>query len=324
MKNIQIKKGDNKLKDLLVELLQTKKNIKKSKNLLNQVHRVIDKESIILQLRNEFNYIKRLNYNYKKYLDKIKNLLIEVTNNKNEIETLSHKLKEDYSDDIVIIEKYEQKIKMISMNSNDAKEINESIIKMKNNETKKLNVKLTEIESKVNLNNKEIEKQNNIIKSYKSKLQNEKKEFLKQEKEEFNKINKLKQKINYSEKQVKIIKDKIKVYDENNLIKKEVEIENEDMANNLLIKEDKECELNEKRILNEHLHFNIKTLSGEISKLTLKLKLLNENINSNTNTNTNTNNNTNNTTFNINHTNNSKNSNKNSPQRIKNKKLIRI
>ena len=59
MKNIQIKKGDNKLKDLLVELLQTKKNIKKSKNLLNQVHRVIDKESIILQLRNEFNYIKR-------------------------------------------------------------------------------------------------------------------------------------------------------------------------------------------------------------------------------------------------------------------------
>ena len=68
MKNIQIKKGDNKLKDLLVELLQTKKNIKKSKNLLNQVHKVIDKESIILQLRTEFNYNKRLNYNYKKYL----------------------------------------------------------------------------------------------------------------------------------------------------------------------------------------------------------------------------------------------------------------
>ena len=35
------------------------------------------------------------------------------------------------------------------MNSNDAKEINENIIKMKNNEIKKLNVKLTEIESKV-------------------------------------------------------------------------------------------------------------------------------------------------------------------------------
>ena len=51
-----------------------------------------------------------------------------------------------------------------------------------------------------------------------------KKEFLKKEREEFNKINKLKQKINYFEKQGKIIKDKIKVYD----VKKEVEIENED------------------------------------------------------------------------------------------------
>ena len=320
MKNLQIKKDENKLKDLIIELLQTKKNIKKSKNLLNQVHTIINKESIILQLRNEFNYIKRLNYNYKIYLDTIKNLVKEVTLNKNEIETLSHILREEYGDDIVIIDKYEKKIKMISMNTNEAKEINETIIKNKNNETKKLNVKLSEIESKISLNNKEIEKQNNIIKSYSNKLQNEKKELLKREKEQLNKIDKLKQKFNYYEKQIKIIKDKIKVYEENNPIKKEVEIENEDIANSLLKKEDKECELNEKRILNEHLHFNIKTISGEISKLTLKLKILNENTNSNTNTN----NNTSNTTFIINHTNDSKMSNKNSPQRIKNKRLIRI
>ena len=320
MKNLQVKRDENKLKDLIIELLQTKKNIKKSKNLLNQVHTVINKESIILQLRNEFNYIQKLNINYNKYLDTIKNLVKEITNNKNEIETLSHILREEYCDDIVIIEKYEKKIKMISMNTDDAKEINESIIKNKNNETKKWNSKLCEIESKISLNNKEIEKQNKIIKSYENKLQNEKKEFLKKEKEQLNRINKLKQKFNYYEKQIKIIEDKIKVYEQNNPIQKEVEIENEDIANSLLKKEDKECELNEKRILNEHLHYNIKTISGEISKLTLKLKILNENTNSNTNTN----NNTSNTTFIINHTNDSKMSNKNSPQRIKNKRLIRI
>ena len=277
MKNLQVKRDENKLKDLIIELLQTKKNIKKSKNLLNQVHTVINKESIILQLRNEFNYIQKLNINYNKYLDTIKNLVKEITNNKNEIETLSHILREEYSDDIVIIEKYEKKIKMISMNTDDAKEINESIIKNKNNETKKWNSKLCEIESKISLNNKEIEKQNKIIKSYENKLQNEKKEFLKKEKEQLNRINKLKQKFNYYEKQIKIIEDKIKVYEQNNPIQKEVEIENEDIANSLLKKEDKECELNEKRILNEHLHYNIKTISGEISKLTLKLKLFNEN-----------------------------------------------
>ena len=316
MKNHQVKRDENKLKDLIIELLQTKKNIKKSKNLLNQVHTVINKESIILQLRNEFNYIQKLNINYNKYLDTLKNLVKEITNNKNEIETLSHILREEYSDDIVIIEKYEKKIKMISMNTDDAKEINESIIKNKNNETKKWNSKLCEIESKISLNNKEIEKQNKIIKSYENKLQNEKKEFLKKEKEQLNRINKLKQKFNYYEKQIKIIEDKIKVYEQNNPIQKEVEIENEDIANSLLKKEDKECELNEKRILNEHLHYNIKTISGEISKLTLKLKLFNENSNSNTNTN--------NTTFIVNHTNDSKISTKNSLQKSKNKKLIRI
>ena len=316
MKNLQVKKDENKLKDLIIELLQTKKNIKKSKNLLNQVHTVINKESIILQLRNEFNYIQKLNINYNKYLDTLKNLVKEITNNKNEIETLSHILREEYSDDIVIIDKYEKKIKMISMNTDEAKEINESIIKNKNNETKKWNSKLCEIESKISLNNKEIEKQNKIIKSYENKLQNEKKEFLKKEKEQLNRINKLKQKFNYYEKQIKIIEDKIKVYEQNNPIQKEVEIENEDIANSLLKKEDKECELNEKRILNEHLHYNIKTISGEISKLTLKLKLFNENSNSNTNTN--------NTTFIVNHTNDSKISTKNSLQKSKNKKLIRI
>ena len=202
------------------------------------------------------------------------------------------------------------------MNTDEAKEINESIIKNKNNETKKWNSKLCEIESKISLNNKEIEKQNKIIKSYENKLQNEKKEFLKKEKEQLNRINKLKQKFNYYEKQIKIIEDKIKVYEQNNPIQKEVEIENEDIANSLLKKEDKECELNEKRILNEHLHYNIKTISGEISKLTLKLKLFNENSNSNTNTN--------NTTFIVNHTNDSKISTKNSLQKSKNKKLIRI
>ena len=55
--------------------------------------------------------------------------------------------------------------------------------------------------------------------------------------------------------------------------------------NNLLKKEDKECELNEKIIQNENLHFNVRTLSSEISKLTLKLKAINENNNNNNVTN---------------------------------------
>ena len=71
-KNIPQYNKDGKLRDLIVELLNTKKNIRKSRDLLTQVHQVINKESIIIQLRNEYNYIERLNEYYKKYYEKKK------------------------------------------------------------------------------------------------------------------------------------------------------------------------------------------------------------------------------------------------------------
>ena len=194
-------------------------------------------------------------------------------------------------------------------------------MKKKNKETKKLQNKLNDIESKVNINIKEIDNQKSIMNRFKNQLEEDKKELIKREKNQLNDYEKLKIKFNYYEKQVKMLKDKIKIIELKNPTKKDVDIENEDLANNLLKKEDKECELNEKIIQNENLHFNVRTLSSEISKLTLKLKAINEN---------NNNNNVNNNTTTINKTIDSKTTTKTktitrtSPQIIKNKRFIRI
>ena len=319
-KNIPIHKDDGKLRDLIIELLNTKKDVKKSKNLLVQVHNVINKESIIIQLRNEFNYIERLNKYYIKYLNKIKILVKDVLKNKKDVENLKQFLIDNYGDDVKVIDKYENKIKMMSMDTNDSTKINEEILQNKKKETKELQNKLNDIESKVSLNLKEIEKQKSILKKYKNQLDKEKEEFINTEKIQLIKISKLKQKYFYYDKQIKILKDKIKIFEENNPIKKDVEIENEDKANLLLRKEDKECELNERIIENENLNAHIKIISTAISRLTLKIKELN---NENTNSN-----NTNNTTLMHNHTNDSKTSTKtrsgNSPNIVKNKRHIRI
>ena len=130
-KNIPQYNKDGKLRDLIVELLNTKKNIRKSRDLLTQVHQVINKELIIIQLRNEYNYIERLNEYYKKYYEKIKNLVKEVTKNKNEVETLCNTLKVNFADDVVIVEKYEKKIKVMSLTTDDVEKINEDIMKKK-------------------------------------------------------------------------------------------------------------------------------------------------------------------------------------------------
>ena len=320
-KNIPQYNKDGKLRDLIVELLNTKKNIRKSRDLLTQVHQVINKESIIIQLRNEYNYIERLNEYYKKYYEKIKNLVKEVTKNKNEVETLCNTLKVNFADDVVIVEKYEKKIKVMSLTTDDVEKINEDIMKKKNKETKKLQNKLNDIESKVNLNIKELDNQKSIINRFKNQLEEDKKELIKREKNQLNDYEKLKIKFNYYEKQVKMLKDKIKIIELKNPTKKDVDIENEDLANNLLKKEDKECELNEKIIQNENLHFNVRTLSSEISKLTLKLKAINENNNNNNVTNNTT---TINKTIDSKTTTKTKTITRTSPQIIKNKRFIRI
>ncbi len=318
-KNIPIHKDDGKLRDLIIELLNTKKDVKKSKNLLVQVHNVINKESIIIQLRNEFNYIERLNKYYIKYLNKIKILVKDVLKNKKDVDNLKQFLIDNYGDDVKVIDKYENKIKMMSMDTGDSTKINEEILQNKKKETKELQNKLNDIESKVSLNLKEIEKQKLILKKYEKQFEEEKEELMNKEKSQIIKISKIKQKFTYYDKQIKILKDKIRVFEQNNPMEKDVEIENEDIANLLLKKEDKECELNERIIENENLNVHVKTISSAISRLTLKLKELNENTNSH---------NTNNTTSIHNHTLDSKTTTKsksrNSPKMIKNKRHIRI
>ena len=315
-KNIPIHKDDGKLRDLIIELLNTKKDVKKSKNLLVQVHNVINKESIIIQLRNEFNYIERLNKYYIKYLNKIKILVKDVLKNKKDVDNLKQFLIDNYGDDVKVIDKYENKIKMMSMDTNDSTKINEEILQNKKKETKELQNKLNDIESKVSLNLKEIEKQKLILKKYEKQFEEEKEELMNKEKSQIIKISKIKQKFSYYDKQIKILKDKIRVFEQNNPMEKDVEIENEDIANLLLKKEDKECELNERIIENENLNYNFKTLSAEISKLALKINEMNNNENIEENN------------LNLNHhtieCKTSRNNNGNSPPIIKNKRYIRI
>ncbi len=309
-------KNNGKLRELIVQLLHTKKNATKSKNLVNIVHNAINKESIIIQLRNEFTYINQLNEQYKIYLEKLKKIVKKIQQNKKEVESLSHILLENYKDDVIVINNYEKKLKLISMDSGDGSQLNEDELNKKKKITKSLQSKLKDVESKISLNVKEIEKQKNLMITISSQIEEEKKELIKREKTQLSKFDKLKQKYSYYQKQIKIVKDKIKTFEQKNKKHEEVEIENEDLANQLLKKEDKECELNERIIENQNLNYNFKTLSAEISKLTLKINEMNNNIE-----------NTENKLNENNHTiecKTSRNNRGNSPTIIKSKRYIRI
>ena len=133
-------KTGGKLRSLLVEMLHTKKeNTQRTKGLLTQVNKLITKESLIIQLRAEYKYIKLLNFYYKQYLTLIKNLKEKCLENKNGVKEFCDNLRKSGKGDTLIIDKYEEKINQLKKEKKEIIKTNEGIIKIKTDINIKLN-----------------------------------------------------------------------------------------------------------------------------------------------------------------------------------------
>ena len=239
MKTFSPQPKQGKLRELLLEILNTKKeNTKKSKGLLTQIKKTLNQESLIIQLRSEYNHIKNLNANYKKYLKAIKRLKELFMNNRGGIEKYSNFIQETYKDEIYIIN-------------------------IKNEAFKILNVKLVELNEKVNINLKEIEKQTSKINSLESKKNEEKKSFLKTEQQQYKKYQLLQN--NY--KVISNLYEEKKQEIDDNVEIKPVEIENKEFSNKLINTENHYIKLSEEKIKNQNLLEEVRNLTIKISNL---------------------------------------------------------
>ena len=264
MKTFSPQPKNGKLKELILEILHTKKdNTKKSKNLLTQIRKTLNQESLIMQLRNEYNHIKNLNSNYKNYLKAIKRLKELFINNRGGMEKFSQFIQETYKDEIYLINNFEEEVNSIKEEKKHIIETNDSIMNIKNDAFKLLNIKLVEINEKVNINLKEIEKQTSKINSLESKKNEEKKSFLKTEQQQFKKYQLLQN--NY-----KVIsslyKEKKQEIEDNKEIKP-VEIENKEYSNKLINTENHYIQLSEEKIKNQNLLEEVRNLTIKISNL---------------------------------------------------------
>ena len=264
MKTFSPQPKQGKLRELLLEILNTKKeNTKKSKGLLTQIKKTLNQESLIIQLRSEYNHIKNLNANYKKYLKAIKRLKELFMNNRGGIEKYSNFIQETYKDEIYIINNFEEEVNEIKDEKKNIIETNDSIINIKNDAFKILSIKLVEINEKVNINLKEIEKQTLKINSLETKKNEEKKAFLKTEQQQNKKYQVLENNYNTIS---NILKDMKKEID-NNVEIKPVEIENKEYSEKLINTENHYIKLNEEKIKNHNLLEKVRNLSIKISNL---------------------------------------------------------
>ena len=84
----------------------SKKNLKRENSLTYQLKNKINKESLILELRQELKYHIKFNYIYKSLLKKIIQLKDLVKDNKEQVENNTNALKETFKDRFEIIDNY--------------------------------------------------------------------------------------------------------------------------------------------------------------------------------------------------------------------------
>lgn len=268
MKSARISNKEGKLRNLVLEMLHTKKNnLKKTKALLTEINRTISKESLIIQLRTEFNYIKMLNQSYKDYLTIIKKIKETYLKNKKAIIEYNNFLRATYKENVKIIDKYENKIDIIKKEKSYIVKTNEEIFKIKKDENKIFNEKLIEIQYKVNLNLEEFEKQRKIRKSLEDQLLNDRKDFMKKEQNDEKKIKKVKEKIKFLNDMEKYLQMQLND-DDLNSNNKPNELEDDELkVDKIIMIENKNIQLKEEQIKNEHLMDKVRDLSARITNI---------------------------------------------------------
>jgi len=267
MSTTRIYKKGGKLRNLVIEVLNTKKeNKKKTINLLTEIKNILNKEKLIIQLRAEFNYIKNLNNNYQNYLSHIKQLTQTYLKNKNKIEEYANETRASEKEYVKIIDKFEDNISNLKSEKQNLIKTNEAIMKMKNDINNTLNVKLLEIQTKINTNLDELYKINSKKEKLETQYLNEKKEFLKKEEKEEKKYKILQQKYNLLSQFLSTLSHKSYIYDIYPE-EKPTELENQNLAESILEIENRNIKLREEEIKNQNLMDTVKNLSSKITNI---------------------------------------------------------
>ena len=88
---------EEKIKEILIKMLNYKKSSKKIKNnLFSEVKNLINKESLIIQLKNENKFMLKLNFYYKNYLTSIIKLKLKIKKEHDEIEKMYLNIKKKF------------------------------------------------------------------------------------------------------------------------------------------------------------------------------------------------------------------------------------
>ena len=260
----------NKSNFSTININSNKKNTLKRENSLTfKLKNKINKESLIMELRQELKYHIKFNYIYKSLLKKIIQLKDLVKDNKEQVENNTNALKETFKDRFDIIDNYEKTIKLLELEKKELITSSTEIIKMRENTHKNLLKQFSEIQEQNDEQRQKIDgltKNITLLEYKKSHINDELQTQLNLEERKY-------------EKNLRLYKSLMRKYEYyleeyntyiksgNEITKVDVKINDYTNAKNTLIEEDLDIELNEKLLRKKNLMDNI-------NELKLKIKIL--------------------------------------------------
>ena len=251
-----------------------KRTLKRENSLTFKLKNKINKESLIMELRQELKYHIKFNFIYKSLLKKIIQLKDLVKDNKEQVENNTNALKETFKDRFDIIDNYEKTIKLLELEKKELITSSTEIIKMRENTHKNLLKQFSEIQEQNDEQRQKIDgltKNITLLEYKKSHINDELQTQLNLEERKY-------------EKNLRLYKSLMRKYEYfleeyntyiksgNEIAKVDVKLNDYTNAKNTLIEEDLDIELNEQLLRKKNLMDNINELKIKIKILEDKQK----------------------------------------------------
>lgn len=235
-------------------------------SLLYKLKDKITKETLILELRQELNYLIESNVVYNNFLKKIIRLKDLVKENRDKLQNNTDSFKETYKDKFNIIEQFENSIVFLGKEKTVMIEANDEILKIKQGTNNKLIKEFNEIQARNNVQKEEINSLDYKIRELEYKKSTLHDDLIKQYETDKKNYENFLKKYQILVNTYKYLSNEYDSYAKSGdeITKIDVKLDDESYAKTLLIKEDLEVKLGDKLIENSALVENMNTLKKEI------------------------------------------------------------
>lgn len=239
---------------------------KQENSLLYKLKDKITKETLILELRQELNYLIESNVVYNNFLKKIIRLKDLVKENRDKLQNNTDSFKETYKDKFNIIEQFENSIVFLGKEKTVMIEANDEILKIKQGTNNKLIKEFNEIQARNNVQKEEINSLDYKIRELEYKKSTLHDDLIKQYETDKKNYENFLKKYQILVNTYKYLSNEYDSYAKSGdeITKIDVKLDDESYAKTLLIKEDLEVKLGDKLIENSALVENMNTLKKEI------------------------------------------------------------